>query len=158
MSGVVVRTTARRSLVKRLRARWLLAWASMIVLLALCLCPGYWLPHSESGGGIGVPRNTDKVVHFAMFAVVAALWMRARPEGAAGRAWAAKILVVGVLLAAGTELAQGISILDRDCDLYDALADSAGVVAAVGVMSALDRVASRSVARDDSDEAVPVGE
>src|ERR1019366_196465 len=103
----------------------------MIVWLALCLCPVYWFPRKESGHG--VPRNTDKVVHFAMFAVVAALWMRVRPEGAAGRAWPAKILVAGVLLAAGTELAQGISIIERDCDLYDGLADSAGVAVAVGI-------------------------
>ena len=69
--------------------------------------------------------GSDKIVHFAIFAGFAMLWMRALRGLVRRRAvW---IVAVGVAIAVATELAQGV-LPGRSPDLYDALADIGGLV------------------------------
>lgn len=92
-----------------------------LVLLAILLSP--------MRGGIFPPegfRYWDKVVHFGLFAVTgfmsiygASFFSRFRHRFIFG-------VVVGLVLAAGTELGQSL-VPSRNTDLYDFLADVAGL-------------------------------
>ena len=68
------------------------------------------------------PPGVDKLIHFALFAVLAAT---GRWAGIARRAFARGL----VLYAGGGELLQGADLVNRDASVGDRLADSAGVVA-----------------------------
>jgi VanZ family protein len=110
------------------RRAWL-AWGWTALILVLCWTPGRWLPVHEPGTGGGPAIQKDKLVHFTMFAVFGTLWMRAvRTSRGAGT-----LLVSGLAFAAVTELGQDLPFIGRDGDVYDALADSTGLVVAVGV-------------------------
>ena len=67
------------------------------------------------------PPGVDKVVHFSLFAVLACTgrWAGVR-QG--------PLAALLVLYAAGSELLQGTSLVDRDASIGDLVADSAGVV------------------------------
>ncbi len=68
------------------------------------------------------PPGVDKLIHFTLFAVLAAT---GRWAGIARRALATGL----VLYAGGSELLQGTDLVNRDASVGDLLADSAGVVA-----------------------------
>ncbi len=115
-------------------SRALLASAWTIVILALCLLPSDWLPVAEtrlSSSQFLVPR--DKIIHFGMFTILSSLWMRVRPS----MGWMTLVVVGGLALAILTELGQGLPMVGRDPDRYDALADSVGTFVGVGAFWAL---------------------
>lgn len=114
-----------------LRDRWtLLALAATAVILVLCLAPKRWVPPGEQI--TPAVAHQDKVVHFVMFAAFGFLWAKSGPPGRLRAGKAAVVLVGAVVLAVGTELAQGLEVINRDGDPMDALADVGGAVAAVG--------------------------
>ncbi|MDR3637041.1 MAG: VanZ family protein [Isosphaeraceae bacterium] len=104
--------------------RALPAWFWTAILLVLCLLPRHLTPERRSMTIPGGLPHLDKVVHVAMFAAFGLLWTRAVAPSRRAR----MIFVVGVMLAVGTELAQGLVVVDRDPDLLDALADVAGLL------------------------------
>jgi uncharacterized protein YfiM (DUF2279 family) len=89
---------------------------AVAVLVSLAVL---FAPPSDVPSG---PPGVDKVVHFALFAVLA---VTGRWAGI-GRGVLAGMLV---LYAAGSELLQGTDLVDRDASIGDLVADSAGVVA-----------------------------
>jgi VanZ family protein len=93
-----------------------------VVILVLCWMPRQQMPMSETAPSFLKLIHFDKIVHFTMFAVFAFLW-----KHASKRTTYLKIAVIGIALAILTEIVQGTSFVGRDCDLYDGLADSAGV-------------------------------
>ena len=107
----------------------LLASAWTIVVLALCLVPSHLLPVAE-----GVLTSSqfllpgDKIVHYGMFAGLSILWLRVRPT----RGWTGVVCVGGLALAILTELGQGLPMIGRDPDAFDAFADAVGTFCGVG--------------------------
>ena len=111
--------------------RKLLAWLGTCLIVTLCLWPKTWLPAREAS-----PRNAphaDKVIHFAMFAVFGLLWMRVGPVS---RARVGLVLAAAVALAIGTELLQGLPLIARDPDPFDAIADVLGGAMGVALVTA----------------------
>ena len=104
----------------RLNRRMLSAVMSTLLVLFLCLLPRAWMGPEDN---IHLIPHADKLVHFGMFAVFSALWRRASSSPATLR-----IAVIGVVFAIVTELVQELPIVGRDADLWDGLADSAGVL------------------------------
>src|SRR4051794_16855311 len=109
--------------------RVLLAYASTLVLVTLCLLPKSWFPGDEAAPKT-IP-HLDKVVHFTMFAGFGLCWACAGPSPSPTRSRAAGVLAAAFALAVGTELAQGLPQIRRDPDTLDALADAVGAVAGV---------------------------
>jgi hypothetical protein len=115
-----------------LNQRLTVAWLSTLLVLVLCLTPRFvsetrFFPHS------------DKLAHFAMFALYSYTWARAVGPSGLTRRHATAILALGLGLALATEVLQGLPVIHRDPDPLDALADAAGSLAGV----ALGAVAGR---------------
>jgi len=120
--------------------RWLAAlWTGGIVVA--CSIP------AASLSPIKPALSADKFIHFGLFAVFGALWMRALcpPQASAHRCrYSLYLLGGGSLFAVGTEIYQHILPIQRHGDPYDALADGSGLLLAVIVYALLMRSNSRS--------------
>ena len=104
------------------RSTWIaVLWT--ILILVLCWMPRHSLPMDEGGPSLLNRLHFDKVVHLGIFAVFAFLWRRAFSRRAV-----VVIVVAGLFLAVITELGQATSIVGRDADVWDAVADAIGVV------------------------------
>lgn len=112
--------------------RLIAAAAWTVLLLGACMIPGYWLHMSESKMPFGLIQ-VDKVVHGVLFAGFGLLWFGVGRS----RTWLATIVAVGLALAVLTEVGQGLPAIARDPDPMDALADAAGLFAALGVFLGL---------------------
>ena len=123
--------------------RRLADWAWLVAMLVACLLPKHLLPLHEHGAGASPTPHLDKVVHFLMFLGFGLLWGGARPVTA---------LVLGLIVAVATELAQGLPLVHRDPDLFDGLADVAGVLVGVAIIRL--RTSGRDPASGPEDEAV----
>jgi hypothetical protein len=100
----------------------------------MCLAPSRVIPDEETFSLKKYIPWYDLVVHFTLFAGFAFNWMRA--VGSPLR-WAL-VPAAGLLLALGTEWAQGLPFIDRDPSLLDCLADGGGLavgLAATAVLS-----------------------
>ena len=88
-----------------------------------------WSPVRGGGG----PPMMDKVVHFVMFTVLAALWMRAlgRPRNVIA------LLALGLVYAGLTEGVQAL-LPYREADAWDLVANAAGLV--MGIVATRQRV------------------
>ncbi len=104
-----------------------LAGAWMLVILALMSIPGRDLPHVEL-------QWADKLVHAGLFFVLGWLWLRGQPA-VRPRAIAAT-LALGAAYALATELYQLLMPIGRSFDVFDALADVAGVALATALGAA----------------------
>jgi len=110
---------------KPLRRPWLwlgLWWCAIGVVIAASLLPAFLLPEVPAGG--------DKLEHLGGYFVLAA---------AAVQLYAARrsLLRAGiglVLLGVGLEFAQGLLTTTRQMDVWDALANSAGVLAGLATV------------------------
>ena len=107
----------------RLNRRMISAVMSTLLVLFLCLLPRAWMGPEDN---IHLIPHADKLVHFGMFFLFAFLWARAAEPGNAFKARLFLIAAAVVLLAIATEWAQGLPIVDRDPDRFDALADTIG--------------------------------
>lgn len=97
-----------------------LAVAWCVLILAACAIPG-----DSFGDYKPVVFSFDKLGHMALFVVFGRLWLSALP----GRY--VLVLVWGVAFSFASEAWQSLLPFDRVGDLYDALADVAGVVLGV---------------------------
>lgn len=112
---------------------WLaIAWTALILIL--CWTPPSRLPMSEEGPSFFHLAGLDKIIHGAIFAVFALLWRRATSPGSAPI-----VAVSGLALAVITEIGQATPMVGRDGDLWDAIADLAGVAAGLALAAWLWR-------------------
>ena len=107
----------------------LLAWGWTLIILALCSIPGQDLPRIER-----IPA--DKIGHFGIFFMFGLFWLRAA-EVKRRYLW---VLLGGIFYACFTEVYQGWLPWDRTPDPWDALANTLGVLAALGSYAYLGRV------------------
>lgn len=117
----------------------------VVLVVALVLNIGFYLPEAPSGvGGVSFP-GIDKVFHLVVFALT--VWAVGRvlaPERRFPMGWVA---IAGVVHAVLIEVVQGALLPHRSMDGTDVLADSIGV--ALGVLAwwaerRVSRWASRS--------------
>jgi hypothetical protein len=113
---------------------WAVAWT--ILLLAMCLAPARVIPDEKTFSLRKYIPWYDLIVHFTLFAGFALNWIRAL--GATLR-WAL-VPAAGLLLALGTEWAQGFPFIQRDPNLLDGLADGAGLIGGLAAAALLDRL------------------
>ncbi|MEM1095245.1 MAG: VanZ family protein [Bacteroidota bacterium] len=99
-------------------------------ILAACSIPGTSLPSVSLW-------EFDKAVHFVLFFGFGALGLWAYPKRTG---W---VLLAGLAYAVGTEFYQGLLPWPRTPDLYDAVANSIGLLAGVAVMHRMNRKTSR---------------
>ena len=106
--------------------RGFLAFSGTAAVLVLCFWPGW----AMAGISEAVPRfpHFDKLVHFSMFTAFGLLWMLS------GRK-AGVVLAMACALAVVTEMGQGLSMIGRDPDLLDCVADLLGGGAGVSWVS-----------------------
>ena len=110
----------------------LCAWASTIVVVLLCLVPGDELKGASA-------LDHDKALHALAFAFIGFAWRR---SGLGRR----RTLILGLVLALGTELAQAWFVHRRHGDPLDVLADVVGLCVGVflaGVFQARADVQAR---------------
>ncbi len=116
-----------------LRNMWpALAWAA--VILVLSGIPGDYIPHVLSFRDWLQP---DKIVHVAIFGVLALLLLRGiltrRPGKKPQRFAEPIVLFIGTVFGALTELLQRYLFIGRSGNVFDLLADIAGLLAGIAV-------------------------
>lgn len=116
------------SLPRNYPVSWAIAWT--VLLLGLILAPSRVLPDEKTFSTKESSLRPDLLIHFTLFVGFAWSWIRATRSP---WRWVA-VTAAGLFLAIGTEWTQGFSILDRDPEVADGLADCAGV--AVGLAGA----------------------
>ncbi len=84
-------------------------------MLTLLLFPGSDLPNTG-------PEGLDKLIHLGMFYLFSSLWMRAYPRRKR------YVLGLGLALAVGSEILQGLLPLHRSAEGLDLLADVIGLL------------------------------
>src|SRR5262249_9364314 len=119
--------------------RWAIAWTAL--LIGLILAPSRVLPVTEKGSVEKIIPYGDLAVHSALFVGFVVSWIRVR--GAPLRWGVAP--VVGLLLGAATEYAQGLPFIDRDPNLIDGLADVVGVLGGLIAAAVFYRTRPRPV-------------
>ncbi|MDA3630389.1 VanZ family protein [Saccharopolyspora oryzae] len=90
-----------------------------------------------ASGVPSAPPGTDKVVHFALFAALAA-------TGRIAGFPLVKLLPALVGYAAASEVLQGLLPIGRSCELADGLVDVAGAVAGCAVVALVRKVSGAS--------------
>lgn len=111
-------TTLTRRIGIVVAAAWTLA------ILVLCTIPGNQLPQ------VGV-LSADKIGHFAMFTAFGWLWMHALRLKV--RVRFGLVLAAGLAYAVLTEVYQGVLPFGREPDMWDAVANSVGLLVGIGV-------------------------
>jgi hypothetical protein len=121
------------------RRAWLAAALGVsVAILVGCLLPARSLPHLPGSA-------LDKVQHLLAFALFGLAWHRV---GLALR----RVLLLGVLLAALTEVGQVLLREGRAGEWLDALADVAGVTVGAGISVLAGRRPGVAVALDRTSE------
>jgi len=110
------------------RLRFALALGWTLAIVAGCSIPGDAFPQLTL-------LSQDKLLHLAAFAGFALLWARVFPD-AGGR-----ILLGGIALGLATEVYQHLMPIGRFFDPFDALADTVGLLLALGARHIWLRVA-----------------
>lgn len=122
--------------------RWALAAALTTAVVLATLMPASWIQflRRTGAGESEIPSLLfgfipfDKAVHFSLFGVTAAAWVSA--FSARWRSLGLVLLII-VVLAAGTELLQALPMIGRDGGLDDGLADMLGGMSAIVVVGLL---------------------
>lgn len=130
-----------------------LALVATAAVVVICLCPSSWLPTPRRIESVEF-LNLDKLVHFSMYAMFGLAWMLAAPLEASTRSWSKRVIVAGVALAIGTELAQGTVFISRDPNAFDCLANVTGLVVATLVTVRL-KTSTRGPAPDGASRELP---
>ena len=107
-----------------------IAWF-FLILIAVCI-PGYDLPKADKWM---ITLNYDKIVHVALFAVLAFLFMYPIAKSSLSkkekRNYFIKITIATAIWGLATELIQKFFIPSRSFDLTDLLADIMGGILAL---------------------------
>lgn len=98
----------------------LMAWASTVGVLVMCFTPAKSVPQHEV-------FQADKLFHVLAFLIVGYAWRRSGLS-------TMRALVIGLLLAIGTEIGQTLLGQGRQGDVLDVLADVIGTL--LGVLMA----------------------
>jgi hypothetical protein len=123
--------TRPRATPRKHAKHWAVAWT--ILLLTMCLAPARVIPDEQTFSIKKYIPWYDLVVHFTLFTGFALSWIRATESP-----WRWVVVAAsGLLLAAGTEWAQGLPILERDSNLLDGLADGVGLAAGLAAAAVL---------------------
>jgi VanZ family protein len=101
----------------------LFAIAYLILISILFLLPGSSLPKENWFKTIYL----DKWIHIILFAILIILWLKAFP-GYSSRLYIL-LMVSAILYGILIELSQELFVLNRSMDVFDILADTAGVIA-----------------------------
>ena len=101
----------------------LFAIAYLILISILFLLPGSSLPKENWFKTIYL----DKWIHVTLFAILIFLWLKAFP-GYSSRLYIL-LLVSAILYGILIELSQELFVVNRSMDVFDILADTAGVIA-----------------------------
>jgi len=102
-------------------------WTALILLLTLL--PGNFIPVPR---GFWLLYSPDKLAHLGLFAVLGFLIMSGMVKqfpGISRRSYYATAMAAGMLVAVATEMLQAVLPTGRDGNLYDGIADVAGIVA-----------------------------
>lgn len=114
--------------------RWvpLFCWVALIFVVSS-------IPRLSLGEKFGMPLEADKVAHFIEYLILAFLFYRGMRDERWGKALPAWLLVVSACLAIATvdEFHQEF-IPGRDANIWDWLADAAGIVS--GTLIAMRRL------------------
>jgi len=112
------------------RRTWIPAMAWALFILVLTLMPAQVVP----GGGLLGRYHLDKVAHAVLFGVFLVLLVRALGWGTGRAKGGPRPLMVAALLAIGygalTEVLQELTGAGRRGDVWDLVADAAGVIIA----------------------------
>lgn len=101
---------------------WVRALGWTAVILILLGIPGHSIPDSSL-------FRYDKVIHAALFLILAILWMQAaESRGVNG---IVVVLMSGIIFSVMSEWYQGILPIDRQPDVLDSVADIIGFLAGV---------------------------
>lgn len=103
-------------------------WTAL--LLIGCWWPAELMPVDESSAPSFEIPHLDKLIHASLFAGFAFLWFRG---GRPSPRRAALVLSASLSLAVVTEIGQAVPPVNRDPDVGDALADSAGAALGLAV-------------------------
>ncbi len=98
----------------------LLAWAWTLLLVFLLLLPGTDLPEAPWSW-------TDKLVHVVSFYLFGSLWLQTYPHRRL------HVLLAGIILALGSETLQALLPIHRSAEVWDVVADMAGLVLSLHV-------------------------
>lgn len=96
----------------------LLPWIWTATLLVACFLPGKLVEPA-------VTLWLDKIAHFVLFAGFSGFWLLTKPHHLR------QVLIAGVLLAALTEIGQGVLPIGRSAEGWDLGADLLGLLAGV---------------------------
>lgn len=91
-----------------------------VVILVACLLPGSDLPSLQI-------LSYDKLIHVLLFVGFGWLWTAAFPHRAV------LVLVFGVALGIAIEVVQGMPLISRSPDVFDAISDAIGLLIGVGL-------------------------
>jgi VanZ family protein len=125
-------TLERKQRMPSKRTALAIGWT--LLILVLCWMPKSSMPLREDGPSFLPKIHADKIIHAGIFACFAILWRRASGRGSAGL-----IALSGLALAVITELGQSTTIVGRDGDVWDGLADTAGVLLGLAIAIWLER-------------------
>lgn len=111
---------------------------TLAILIALSI-PADALPNASS------PLGTDKAIHAGLFGLFGVLWLRVAWRTVSSR-WRvyASVLGGGVLFGVATEGYQHWMPLGRQGDPYDVLANTCGLLAAIGGYALYQRIQPQS--------------
>lgn len=124
-----------------------LRWRVILLVVALALNVGFYLPSIPEGvPGSGVP-GADKFAHVAVFALT--VWAAGRVLAPRARFPMGWVVIAAFLHAVFIEVAQGLFLsAGRGADLNDVVADMVGIALGVGLWIG-ERIRSRSVAASE---------
>lgn len=118
---------------------------AFVVLLvfssSLGLLPSSSLPSTPAAAQPYIPRQSDKALHFICFFALTATFYFIL-DTSRRRVIHLTLIVCTLVLAVGSEVAQGLLPNDRDFDPWDVLANVLGSLAALGLSSAYHRRAA----------------
>ncbi|KIV94637.1 hypothetical protein PV10_02385 [Exophiala mesophila] len=143
-----------------MRIRFAFAIAFVILLLfssSLGLLPHSSLPSTPAAAQPYIPQQSDKFLHFIVFFALTATFYFIL-DTSRRRVIHITLIVCTLVLAVGSEVAQGLLPNDREFDPWDVLANVLGSLAALGLCSAYHkraaerrRKAKYSVLTDEGD-------
>lgn len=124
-----------------------LRWRIVLLVVALALNVGFYLPSIPEGiPGSEIP-GADKIVHVVVFALT--VWAAGRVLAPRARFPMGWVVITAFLHAVFIEVAQGLFLgVGRGADLNDVVAGMAGIALGVGLWIG-ERIRSRSVAASE---------